>query len=80
VSVPVFLLHGAGDSVIPATETLWLAHDLPRDRLRASLVSPAIQHVELQGEPSLGDELALVHFLSDVLEEARTTRGQASPR
>ena len=68
VHVPVFLLHGAGDNVIPASETLWLAHDLPPQVLRAELVSPAIQHVELQGEPTLGDELALVHFLSGVLE------------
>jgi pimeloyl-ACP methyl ester carboxylesterase len=79
VSVPVFLLHGAGDNVIPASETLWLAHDLPAHRLRASLVSPAIQHVELQGEPSLGDELALVHFLSDVLEEATDTMSPQNP-
>jgi pimeloyl-ACP methyl ester carboxylesterase len=68
VRVPVFLLHGAGDTVIPATETLWLARDLPADRLRASLVSPAIEHVELHGTPTLGDQMALVHFLSDVLE------------
>jgi acetyl esterase/lipase len=79
VGVPVYLLHGAGDNVIPATETLWLAHDLPPARLRASLVSPAIQHVELQGEPSLGDELALVHFLSQVLEEARDTMSPQNP-
>jgi dienelactone hydrolase len=70
VRVPVFVLHGAGDNVIPATEALWLAHDLPPRLLRASLVSDAIQHVELQGKPTLGDELALVHFISGVLEAA----------
>jgi dienelactone hydrolase len=74
VRVPVFLLHGAGDNVIPATETLWLAHDLPPRVLRESLVSTAIQHVELQGQPSVGDELALVHFLSGVLEAADDER------
>ncbi len=26
---PVFLLHGAGDTVIPSSETLWLAKDVP---------------------------------------------------
>ena len=72
--VPVFLLHGAGDNVIPATETLWLAHDLPRRVLREALVSDAIQHVELHGEPAVGDELALVHFLSGVLEAADDER------
>jgi pimeloyl-ACP methyl ester carboxylesterase len=68
--VPVFLLHGAGDRVIPSSETEWLAHDTPRGLLRAALVSPAIEHVELEGKPSLGDELALVHFMGDVLDAA----------
>ena len=68
IRVPVFFLHGAGDSVIPASETEWLAHDTPRGMLRAALVSPAIEHVELEGQPSLGDQLALVHFMGDVLD------------
>jgi pimeloyl-ACP methyl ester carboxylesterase len=68
---PVFLLHGAGDSVIPATETEWLAHDAPN--VRDVLVSPAIVHVELEGEPSLADKVALVHFMADVLAEAERT-------
>lgn len=65
----VFLLHGAGDSVIPATETAFLARDVPAGRLRHALVTPAIQHVELH-EPSLADRAALVHFMGDVLAEA----------
>jgi pimeloyl-ACP methyl ester carboxylesterase len=74
VRVPVFVLHGTGDNVIPATEALWLTHDLPSRLLGASLVSPAIQHVELQGEPTLADRLALVHFMSGVLEAADERR------
>jgi dienelactone hydrolase len=70
VRVPVFLLHGAGDTVIPSSETEWLAHDTPRAMLRAALVSRAIEHVELEGETKIGDELALVHFMSDVLDAA----------
>jgi pimeloyl-ACP methyl ester carboxylesterase len=70
IRVPVFLLHGAGDRVIPSSETEWLAHDTPRAMLRAALVSPAIEHVELEGEPRLGDRLALVHFMGDVLDAA----------
>jgi dienelactone hydrolase len=72
--VPAFLLHGAGDSVIPSTETEWLARDVPPALLRDALVSPAIEHVELQGKPSIRDELALVHFMSDVLEAADEDR------
>lgn len=70
VRVPVFLLHGAGDTVIPSSETEWLAHDTPRAMLRAALVSRAIEHVELEGDTKLGDELALVHFMGDVLDAA----------
>jgi pimeloyl-ACP methyl ester carboxylesterase len=70
IRVPVFLLHGAGDTVIPSSETEWLAHDTPPAVLRDTLVSPAIEHVELEGRTSLGDELALVHFMGDVLEQA----------
>ncbi len=70
---PVFLLHGAGDSVIPATETLWLAKDVPRGLLRDVLVSPALVHVELQGEPGWRDDWALVSFMADVLGAAQVT-------
>jgi pimeloyl-ACP methyl ester carboxylesterase len=74
VKVPVYLLHGAGDSVIPASETLWLEADAPRGIVRATLVSAAIEHVELHGEPSAGDKWALVHFMSGVLAEADRLR------
>jgi pimeloyl-ACP methyl ester carboxylesterase len=70
---PVYLLHGAGDTVIPPTETLWLAEDVPPAYLRSVLVSPAIQHVELK-EPKIGDEIALVHFMGQVISEAEDTR------
>ncbi len=71
--VPVFLLHGAGDSVIPATETSWLARDVPPALVRDVLVSPALVHVELDKGPSIADRWALVHFMSDVLEASRQT-------
>lgn len=70
IQVPCFLLHGAGDNVIPATETLWLARDLPPGAARAVLVSPAIVHVEL-GKVSSRDRWDLVHFLAGVLDAAR---------
>ncbi len=65
----VYLLHGEGDTVIPATETQWLAREVPPGRLRSALVSPAIEHVDLKN-PSLGDKWALVHFMGRVLAEA----------
>jgi pimeloyl-ACP methyl ester carboxylesterase len=70
IAAPVYLLHGAGDTVIPATETLWLARDTPASLVRLVLVSPALVHVELEGEPSAGETWALVHFMAEVLLEA----------
>jgi dienelactone hydrolase len=72
LKVPVLALHGAGDTVIPAAETEWLARDVPPGLLRAALVSKALQHVELEGKPSVGEQLELVHFMALVLEEADT--------
>lgn len=64
-----YLLHGAGDSVIPPTESGWLAKDVPAESLRDVLVSPAIVHVELD-KPGLGEQWALVHFMANVVDEA----------
>lgn len=65
----VYLLHGSGDTVIPATETEWLAHDVPPARLKTTLVTPALEHVDLK-DPSAADKWALVHFMGQVLAEA----------
>ncbi len=67
--VPVLILHGTGDSVIPATEALWLAHEVPQSCLRKVLISPFITHVEVGGKPSLGDKVALLNFVADMLAE-----------
>jgi pimeloyl-ACP methyl ester carboxylesterase len=68
--VPIFLLHGAGDTVIPASETLWLASDAPSGCVRDVLISPAVVHVELEGEPTKSDQWQLVDFMAQVLAEA----------
>ena len=70
LSVPVYLLHGEGDSVIPPTESRWVAHDLPPGILQSMLISKAIEHVELRGKPSIGDQAAVVHFMAQILESA----------
>ncbi len=31
LTTPVYLLHGEGDNIIPAAETLWMASELPQD-------------------------------------------------
>jgi pimeloyl-ACP methyl ester carboxylesterase len=68
--VPVLLLHGAADNVIPPSELLWLKNDVPRHYLKNALISPAISHVSMEGEPSLGDKFRLVHFMAQLLDLA----------
>jgi dienelactone hydrolase len=68
--IPVLLLHGAADNVIPPSELLWLQNDVPRRYLKNALISPAISHVSMEGEPSLGDKFRLVHFMAQMLDLA----------
>jgi pimeloyl-ACP methyl ester carboxylesterase len=70
--VPVYLLHGAGDSVIPASETLWLAKDVPPDELKSVLISPAMNmiHVDGQHPAAISEKWALVDFMAQVLSAA----------
>jgi len=63
IGAPVYLLHGSGDTVIPASESEWAAaelgaadHDL--------LVTPLIEHVEVNRAATLGDKAALVRFIA----------------
>jgi len=64
----VYLLHGEGDTVIPATESEWLAHDVPAARLKSTLITPALEHVDLKN-PSAADQWALVHFMGQIIAE-----------
>ncbi|HKV93416.1 MAG TPA: alpha/beta hydrolase [Candidatus Angelobacter sp.] len=68
--VPVFLLHGAGDTVIPASETLWLEKDVPPEDLKAVLVSQALVHVDMDAKVTWQEEWQLVEFMSQVLSAA----------
>jgi dienelactone hydrolase len=67
-SAPTYLLHGSGDNVIPAAETLLLARDLSsRGAVVHALVTPLITHAEVDRASSVWDAWALVGFWSDVL-------------
>ena len=66
--VPSLLLHGAADNVIPSSELLWLQHDVPPAALKSALISTAISHVAMEGEPSISDKWKLVHFMAQILE------------
>ena len=74
--VPVLLLHGATDDVIPSTEMLWLEKDVPHDYLREALITPLLSHVSVAGEPPLRDKVALVHFMAVLFELADHSRAK----
>jgi len=66
VRVPVYLVHGTGDRVVPYTETLWNARQLARGTDVAQLISPAIVHAEY-APPSVWERLQLVEFIVGAL-------------
>lgn len=71
LTVPVYLLHGEGDNIIPAAETLWMESELPTTTLKAALISPVLSHLDLDGAgPGVTDNLRLVHFFAQILEAA----------
>jgi pimeloyl-ACP methyl ester carboxylesterase len=74
LQVPVLLLHGAADNVIPPSELLWLQCDVPPKALKSALISPAISHVAMGGEPPLTDQWKLVHFMAQILELTEDTQ------
>jgi pimeloyl-ACP methyl ester carboxylesterase len=76
--MPVLLLHGSDDTVIPPTELSWLQRDIPKDQLLDALISPAITHVEVGSKVSLRDRLALVHWMALMIREARATESKGS--
>ncbi len=67
VHVPVFLLHGADDPIIPASETRALAERTPARILAGALVTPALRHAELSGAPTLIDRVDVVRFVAALL-------------
>jgi pimeloyl-ACP methyl ester carboxylesterase len=73
--VPVMLLHGAEDNVVPPTETLWLERDLPKGVLKSALISPAIGHVEVGGAGVM-DQLRLIHWMKQMLDLLDTSSAE----
>jgi fermentation-respiration switch protein FrsA (DUF1100 family) len=64
----VFLLHGADDNVIPASESLLLAQALVGRQVRVHvLATPLITHAEVDRAADLADIWRLVAFWAKVL-------------
>jgi pimeloyl-ACP methyl ester carboxylesterase len=70
LQVPVMLLHGSADDIIPPSESLWLAQEAPN--VSHTLVTPLLSHVDLQ-QVSWRDRLAVIHFMAILLWRASNT-------
>ena len=68
--VPVFVLHGSADNIIPPAETLWMEKEIPREDLREVLITEAFSHVDPAKGASLSEKLRLVDFVAGVLRAA----------
>jgi dienelactone hydrolase len=60
--VPVFLLHGAEDNVVPALETLLLARHLEPHTTVHVLLTPLISHAEVDRPATPAEVVSLVRF------------------
>jgi len=67
-SVPVFLLHGTDDNVIPAVESEYLADDLRGHAPVRLLLSGLISHAEADRPVHTADVMTLAGFWADVLQ------------
>jgi pimeloyl-ACP methyl ester carboxylesterase len=70
LQTPVYLLHGAGDTIIPASETLWLAKDLPAQSVKAELISPALVHVNMEDKITWQQQWEMMDFMAQILDAA----------
>jgi len=66
-SVPVFLLHGIEDNVIPSIESEYLADDLRAHAPVRLLLSGLISHAEADRPVKVGDVMDLASFWGDLL-------------
>jgi pimeloyl-ACP methyl ester carboxylesterase len=65
--IPTHLLHGTGDAVIPAAEAEWADRELSGASVpHLTLVTPLIEHVEVEGDPTLLDKFRLVRFMAQL--------------
>jgi dienelactone hydrolase len=68
--VPVYLLHGTDDNVVPAIESVLLARDLAARAVPVHLLlTPLITHAEVDRRSSMSAIWGLIHFWTKLLDE-----------
>jgi dienelactone hydrolase len=66
IRAPVYLVHGNGDSVIPPSETEWASAELGKAE-HIALITPLMEHVEVNKSAGVGDKVALLRFIAQML-------------
>ena len=67
-TAPVFLLHGADDTVIPTVETVWLARYLHGKTPVRALLSGLITHAEVDRSAAARDVWELTTFWRELMK------------
>ena len=65
--IPVFILHGANDDVMPPTEPAANARELESHADVHLLITPAMKHVTFEGEASWRERFRILHTMAGVL-------------
>ena len=68
IKVPVFLLHGTHDNVVPSSESRWAAAEAASNPHVRLLVTATIGHAELDDDAGVAEQLRLVHFMAALLD------------
>jgi pimeloyl-ACP methyl ester carboxylesterase len=63
LKVPVLLLHGSADPVIPSLETRYLAREIPAPALQVALISDLLRHAEFPSAPAPRQAYLLARFM-----------------
>jgi pimeloyl-ACP methyl ester carboxylesterase len=75
LQVPVLLLHGTDDPVVPSIETRYLARDIPEHLRRDVLITDLLRHAELNELPAPTQVYRFARFIQRLLAVARVTAG-----
>lgn len=73
LQVPVFLVHGEADPIIPSIESRWLARQISAQWLRQLVITPLLRHAEFATPPSLAEQWELVRLMRGILQAAGST-------
>lgn len=65
--VPVLLLHGVADPVIPPGELSWIAREVPPHLLKATLVTPVLTHADFPDDAEPADFAHILKFVAELL-------------